>query len=458
MLNITTKQLTALIISASLSITTLANETSTTISLEQVTQDVSYLASDTLNGRGNFTTDIHQAADYIAKRFKEAGLSPVAGNDGFYQQYAVKRIVPKSLALAINSQLIAAENLAFASTVENFTWTMPDTKNQAFAVKIHRISEKDDVQKTLSELNAQGGQHIVLVHPSHKAMFKRYQHYFAQGLTKLASSAATQNKGGTIVIALSDITTEQLKSLSVTATSTINISKLTNVVAMLPGTTKADEIVLYSAHYDHLGAIENSEAGDIIYNGADDDASGTAAVMNLAQHFAQQGNNKRSLLFAAFSAEEIGGFGSRYFSQQLDASTITTMINIEMIGKPSKFGAGTVWMTGMEHSDLGQQLNAALANTGMKIYQDPYPEQGLFYRSDNATLARLGVPAHSFSSTQLDKDQHYHQVSDDLASLNLPSLHKVIKALAIATQPLVDGKITPSRIDTNLVKKKGHIY
>ncbi|OUR60470.1 peptidase M23 [Colwellia sp. 39_35_sub15_T18] len=429
-----------------------------TITLAQVTQDVSYLASDTLNGRGNFSTDIHQAADYIAKRFKEAGLSPVAGNDGFYQEYAVQQIHPKTLELHINGQSIATEKLAFASTVENFTWTMPDTKKQPSSVKVHSIGKKDDMRAALSELNNQGGQHLVLLHSAHKDIFQRYQHYFAQGLTKLASSETNSQQGGTIVIALTDTSTEQLNSFSVIATSTISISKLTNVVAMLPGTTKADEIVLYSAHYDHLGSTENTGATDTIFNGADDDASGTAAVINLAQHFAQQGNNKRSLLFAAFSAEEIGGFGSRYFSKQLDARTITAMINIEMIGKPSKFGAGTVWMTGMERSDLGEQLNAALIGTGMKIHQDPYPEQGLFYRSDNATLARLGVPAHSFSSTQLDKDQHYHQVSDDLASLNLPSLHKVIKALAIATQPLVDGKITPSRIDTNLVKKKGLIY
>ena len=468
MFNIKSTHLTILMVSVSLSITTLtntalanntsANNTATTITLSQVTQDVSYLASDSLNGRGNFSTDIHQAADYIAKRFKEAGLSPVAGNNGFYQQYTVQQIHPKTLELHINGQSIATEKLTFASTVENFTWTIPDTKNQASPVKVHNIAKKDDMRTALSKLNAQGGQHLVLLHPAHKDTFQRYQNYFAQGLTKLAGRETNSQQGGTIVIALTDVSAEQLTSLSATATSTISISKLTNVVAMLPGTTKADEIVLYSAHYDHLGSTENIEATDTIFNGADDDASGTAAVINLAQHFAKQGNNKRSLLFAAFSAEEIGGFGSRYFSKQLDARTITAMINIEMIGKPSTFGAGTVWMTGMERSDLGEQLNAALIGTDMKIYQDPYPEQGLFYRSDNATLARLGVPAHSFSSTQLDKDQHYHKVSDDVSSLNLPSLHKVIKALAIATKPLVDGKITPSRIDTNLVKKKGLIY
>ena len=163
-------------------------------------------------------------------------------------------------------------------------------------------------------------------------------------------------------------------------------------------------------------------------------------------------------MFSAFTAEEIGGFGSKYFSQQLNPDDVVAMINIEMIGKPSKFGAGTVWMTGMERSNLGALLNEKLVALNTEIYQDPYPEQGLFYRSDNATLARLGVPAHSFSSTQLDKDQHYHQVSDDLASLDLTSMHKVIESLATATQSLVDGEVTPTRVDKEKVRAQGKIY
>jgi len=260
-------------------------------------------------------------------------------------------------------------------------------------------------------------------------------------------------------MALSDLTPVEVINLNVSSVNSISKSELTNVVAVLPGKTKPDEIVLYSAHYDHLGESTTEAANtDKIYNGADDDASGTAAIINIAQYYAKEDNNARTLMFVAFSAEEIGGFGSRYFSQQLDPKKITAMINIEMIGKASKFGAGSLWMTGMERSNLGEQLNLVLAKSGKKIYKDPYPEQGLFYRSDNATLARLGVPAHSFSSTQLDKDQHYHKVSDDLASLDLNSLHKVIEALAIATNPLVDGSVTPSRIDANKVKAKGLIY
>ena len=427
------------------------------ITLAQVTKDISYLASDELKGRGNYSPEIRLAANYIAKRFQQSGLVAANGisNADFLQKYQITKTTPKKLNLTINGQHIASQDLAMASTVTSFSWVINNrTTNTEFTIR--NIGENDDMQAIVDTLNRQGGNHLVLLNPAHKEMFERYQHYFKQGSTRLTQEEHNKTSGGILVIALSTITAEKIKTLNVSGVSTVNKNKLNNVVAILPGKTKPEEIVLYSAHYDHLGV--NTGEGDVIYNGADDDASGTTAIINLAQYYAKQGNNARTLMFAAFSAEEIGGFGSRYFSKQIDPQKITAMINLEMIGKPSKFGAGTIWMTGMERSNLGDQLNTALAKSGKKIYEDPYPEQGLFYRSDNATLARLGVPAHSFSSTQLDKDKHYHQTSDDLSSLNLTSLHQIIKMLAIATMPLVDGSITPSRIDKNLVKKKGMIF
>jgi len=435
----------------------LALSATNAISLAQVTKDVTYLASDNLKGRSNFSSEITQAADYIAKRFAESGLvgAKNISTQGFLQKYSVTNISPKTLTVTINGNVIDGKNLAMASTETNFSWHIANGENNS-RVNIHQIGKNDDMRAAISSLNKQGGKHLVLLSPSHKAMFKRYQHYFAQGVTKLAQKNKKVDKGGVIVIALTEITVDRAKKLEVSGTNNIKTSGLTNVVAVLPGKTKPDEVVLYSAHYDHLGVKGTDE--DNIYNGADDDASGTTAIINIAQYYAKQGNNARTLMFAAFSAEEIGGFGSKYFSQQLDPKKIVAMINIEMIGKPSKFGAGSVWMTGMERSNLGEQLNLVLAKSNKQIHQDPYPEQELFYRSDNATLARLGVPAHSFSSTQLDKDKHYHKASDDIASLDLSSMHSVIQALALATQPLVDGSVTPSRIDVNKVKSKGLIY
>jgi len=433
------------------------------ISSEQVIKDITYLAADELKGRASFSPELDQAANYIAKRFAEIGLKPMQSNGsasqatsnttGFLQTFSVNQIQPQYLSVKLNNIDIRRENLAIATTMAQVNWQLGKAQN-------HIIDKDDDMRKVLGELNQQGGQHLVIINSAHSKMFQGYQSYFEGGLTKLSPLHQSA-----IVMVLSDET--ELNTYRVSARAKITKRVLTNVVGVLPGHENANEIILYSAHYDHLGTTTD---GKQIYNGADDDASGTTAVINLAQYYAKQGNNKRTLMFSAFTAEEIGGFGSKYFSKQLNPDDVVAMINIEMIGKPSKFGAGTVWMTGMERSNLGALLNDKLnENLGNKnnekssalssqIYQDPYPEQGLFYRSDNATLARLGVPAHSFSSTQLDQDQHYHQVSDDLNSLNLSSMHKVIEALAIATQALVDGTVTPTRIEQEQVRSQGKIY
>ncbi len=449
--------LKAAVILANLIAINIVSATNKEISLAQITKDVSFLASDELKGRSNYSPEIRIAAKYIAKRFKESGLTPankISGAD-FFQTYQIIKTTPKTLSLSINGQRITPENLTMAGTLTSFSWLITNNvKDTDFT--IHSISESDDMRAIISQLNNKGGKHIVLLDPSHKALFERYQHYFKKGTTKLVQEVTNKSSKNMLIITLSPITADNVVNLAAVGESTVSTNELINVVAVLPGKTKPEEVVLYSAHYDHLG-IEKAE-GDLIYNGADDDASGTTAIINLAQYYANQKENARTLMFAAFSAEEIGGFGSSHFSKQLDPEAITAMINIEMIGKPSKFGAGTLWMTGMDRSDLGVQLNTSLAKLNQKIYKDPYPEQNLFYRSDNATLARLGVPAHSFSSTQLDKDEHYHQTSDDISSLNLNSMHQVIKTLATATQPLVNGSITPSRIDKNLVQNKGLIF
>jgi len=433
-----------------------------TITLEQITKDVSYLASDDLKGRNNFTLEIRQAADFIGKRFSEVGLIPAQSAPNFEQQYSVQRIIPDTLSVEINGQVFASKSLAMATTKNNFIWNN-NTQESDASTNIVMIGENDNLRKSLRELNNQGGQHLVLLHPKHEQSFKRYQAYFSRGLTKLMDKEVSEKSnttGGIIVIALTDI--NEVNDFNVQGKAKVSNTNLTNVVGILPGKSKASEIILYSAHYDHLGVKPNTDGkptpGNQIFNGADDDASGVTAIINLANHFAKMNNNERTLMFAAFSAEEIGGFGSRHFSTHVVPQQITAMINIEMIGKPAVFGEGSVWMTGMDRSSLGEQLNMALAPKNLTIYADPYPKQNLFYRSDNATLARLGVPAHSFSSTQLDKDQHYHQVTDDINSLNLPSMLQVIKMLAVATTPLVDGSVTPSRIDPNKVKRNGLIY
>jgi Zn-dependent M28 family amino/carboxypeptidase len=240
-------------------------------------------------------------------------------------------------------------------------------------------------------------------------------------------------------------------SYSIRASQRKEPVKMNNVVGMLRGKTTPDEFVIFSAHYDHIGILKPVE-GDSIANGADDDASGTTAVIELARYFKKVKNNSRTLLFVAFTAEEIGGFGSRYFSEQLNPDKVVAMFNIEMIGKPSKFGRNAAFMSGFERSDFGEILQKNLKGTPFQIHPDPYPEQNLFYRSDNATLARLGVPAHSISTDQIDIDKLYHSVGDEVESIDIQNLVSTIQAIALSSKTIVNGTDTPKRIDKSAVR------
>lgn len=224
-----------------------------------------------------------------------------------------------------------------------------------------------------------------------------------------------------------------------------NGKELFNVVGMLKGKTKPDEVIVFAAHYDHIGIIK-PVGQDSIANGADDNASGVAAVVSLAKAYAKLGNNDRTLVFVTFTAEEIGGFGSQYFSKQIDPFSIKAMINFEMIGKESKFGPKSVFITGYERSNLGEIMQKKVEKTGFNFHPDPYPEQKLFFRSDNATLAKLGVPAHSFSTVQLPTDTNYHTVKDEIETLNMDNIVSTIKAVLIGAEDLVNGTETPTRI------------
>ena len=226
---------------------------------------------------------------------------------------------------------------------------------------------------------------------------------------------------------------------------------LFNVAGVIPGKSKPEEYVVFSAHYDHLG-IRKSMESDSIYNGADDDASGTTAVIALADYFKKINNNERTLIFVAFTAEELGGYGSQHFSKQLNPDKVVAMFNIEMIGKQSKFGANSAFITGFERSDFGPILQKSLTDTKFSFHPDPYPTQRLFYRSDNATLARLGVPAHTISTVQIDTDKFYHQVTDEVSTLDMNNITSTIKAIALSSRSIVSGEATPTRVAKESVR------
>jgi hypothetical protein len=123
-----------------------------------------------------------------------------------------------------------------------------------------------------------------------------------------------------------------------------------------------------------------------------------------------------------------------------------------MIGTESKWGRNSAFITGFDKTNMGAILQKNLTGSKFRFYPDPYPQQQLFYRSDNATLARLGVPAHTISTSKMDNEPNYHKTSDEVKTLDLPNMAEIIKAIALSSQSIIEGKATPTRVSTESLK------
>ncbi|ARV08080.1 peptidase M28 [Polaribacter sp. SA4-10] len=245
-------------------------------------------------------------------------------------------------------------------------------------------------------------------------------------------------------------TYDTLKDYRQTFTFTDRRSKkeltTSNIIGVLEGKSKKNEYVIVSAHYDHLGIRKKEGQLDSIYNGANDDASGVTGVLALAEYFKTKANNERTLLFVAFTGEEMGLIGSTHFGKGIDVSKFVAGINLEMIGKTPSFGPNTAWLTGFDRSDFGKIVQKNLEGSGYTLHPDPYSKYNLFFRSDNASLARLGVPSHTFSTTPIDVDKDYHKASDESETLDFAVVTETIKAVAKGTESIISGKDTPTRV------------
>ncbi|TWR29761.1 M20/M25/M40 family metallo-hydrolase [Mucilaginibacter pallidiroseus] len=409
---------------------TFAQDVNKLVDKADVERIIKTLSADDMQGRGTFTPGIDKAATFIEGEFKAAGLQPLKGSKGFRQSFSKTRVTPTDLKVTFDGTALPAESIA-ASTGTSFNWK-GDT-----SIAVVNITDEKNFRSQYSGVMRSGKKSLVVMNPSMAAIFKRIRDRAIKG--GIVNNPAEQ--------------APVVYVLSATAPKTFEVScgvkseelPLFNVVGMIPGKSKAAEYVVFSGHYDHLGIIKPME-GDSIANGADDDASGTTAVIALAKYYKKLKNNERTLIFVAFTAEEIGGYGSQYFSKQLDADKVVAMFNIEMIGKDSKFGPNTAFITGFERSNFGSILQKNVEGTEFKFHPDPYPEQDLFYRSDNATLARLGVPAHSISTDQIDTDKLYHSVNDEFESLDVNNIVATIKAIALGSRSIVSGKDTPTRV------------
>ena len=397
------------------------------------------LSSDDMQGRRTFTPGIEKASAFIEKQFKKTGLQTFNGSPNYRQEFFIYQSKNTAAKILIDGKPVPD------SLVVVFSYQPQVTLTEKNEVEIVKIGAGDKFSPMFFEYYQSKKNLLVLVDTSFKSRINRIRN-----MGKV--SADPGNNAVVFVFGITEATT-----FSIDLTNTIEKKSLNNVVGVLSGKSKPEEYVIFSGHYDHLGVGSPAEgmphdATDSIYNGANDDAAGTTAVIMLAKYFKKLNNNERTIIFTTLVAEEVGGFGSQYFSKQLAPEKVMAMFNIEMIGTESKWGANSAYITGFDKTNMGEILQKNLKGSSFTFYADPYPEQQLFYRSDNATLARQGVPAHTISTSKMDNEPNYHKASDEIETLDMKNMAAIIKAIAVSASSIISGADTPSRVDVKQLK------
>lgn len=218
-----------------------------------------------------------------------------------------------------------------------------------------------------------------------------------------------------------------------------NYSKTSyNIVGIVEGNDPIlkEEYIIIGAHYDHIGIIK-AENGDAIANGANDNASGTTSVMEIARYFSKNKTNKRSLIFALFSAEEKGLLGSRHLAKKLKKQNLNlyTMLNFEMTGVPLKSRDYDLYVTGYEKSNLADISNK-YAGEKFIGFLSTAKDFNLFQRSDNYDFYKeFNIPSHTYCSFDFTNFNHYHKVGDELELMNFNHMANMVNKLL----PVLEG-------------------
>lgn len=396
----------------------------------EVKDIISLLASDSLRGRGNGSKDLLKAGLFIGEKFKQAGLKSLSYQLGFFIPFFPfsKKELAYPDILEWNEIPVSADKFMFIN---------PEPGNYSSKklndFKIIKIDSSFTNQTLLQDNTSDSD---VLIWTSTKQV--NSENIFPDIILM-----PEKGINHSFLLVYSEVSPD---SLLLKGVDDYYNSLGYNIVGMLPGKSKPGEIVVFSAHYDHVG-IDHNQKKDSILNGANDDASGVTALLLLAKYFAKKGNNERTILFCAFSGEEVGLRGSTNFINYLNPEKIIAGINIEMIGVP-QYGRNKIFITGEKYSSLPSILKDKMKNENIKIKEEPDLRKRLFFRSDNLPFALAGVPAHTIMSSN-DDDRCYHKPCDEIKRIDFAHMTQIIRAIALASESLINGKLTPTRINVD---------
>lgn len=412
-----------------------------TITEARVREAVSWLADDARAGRASPSPGLEEAAGWLGKRFAAAGLKQVVENS-WYHDYTVPGVLhsAKDATLTLErGQGADKKTFVLAPGTDVRLWRGGDaTSGEGEACTVALAG--DPVLRQMLRVDAARRPTVIEIAEDHPYWKQAAEDRTLAGSVRGASRPVFLVRTGLLPPAAG-------KESSWTATwkapaaAKVDVT-LHNVVALLPGTDKQDEYVVVSAHYDHIGVGEGT-GGDTIYNGADDDATGTTAVLLLAEALAKEPAPRRSVLFVCFSAEEIGLRGSRAFVEKppVPLDHIVVDVNLEMIGRPEEGKAGKAWITGSDLSDFASICTEALGKQGVGVVDFGMAGM-LFAQSDNYSFAQRGIVAHSLSAGSLHAD--YHQPTDEVSRLDLPHMTRIVRGLHDVVRAFADREAKPA--------------
>ena len=447
------------------------------ISRSEVESHVRFLASDELKGRqvGEMGADV--AASYIAEQLRKYGIKPIS-DDGYLQRIPFKQVSPPDSAqLRIGDSLsIDLSNLIVLSRLMD--------RLQGQVVFVDFASDEDlasldvagkIVLSRLGSPTSSGAQEAFqhagvkrarMIELGAKALVEWYQdrlpwnlikNYLGQARTVIAGDTSRGKLTHLVINADLNSTLQQLADRD-SLPGSIFISggyeratPSSNVVGFLEGSDPnlKDQHVVVTAHYDHVGTRVQPDRPqtnfDSVFNGARDNAFGVAAILTAAKILAED-PPKRSVLFVAFTAEEIGLLGSQYFVDHPIIPLNQMVFNLNTDGAGYS-DTSLISIMGLNRVGATAELTAACEAFGFEAFADPAPGQGLFDRSDNVSFARVGIPAPTFSPGFRDFDQNilknYHQPSDESDTLDFGYVHRFCQAFAKAARLVADMEQQP---------------
>jgi hypothetical protein len=445
-----------------------------TITARDVARHIGVIAADSMMGRDTPSRGLDLTAQYVADQFRRAGLRPGGDQGSWFQRYAITR---RQLDLSQSHLIFAggsgpADTARFTASARHDGGPLPEGKVSGPAVLIagahtaasaEKLELKDKValyaQPSAAEQTVvqQVVRAIFLARPKALVILRDTDSTsFAAALPRTANErmvigsapqapAVFQVREATVAGSLkaarvnlqqarnsAQPVTQKIPELTVTLALTDKVlSSITapNTVGILEGSDPAlkDEYLVYSAHMDHIGITRGRP--DSINNGADDDASGTTGVIELAQAFSRPGARpKRSIIFLTVSGEEKGLWGSNVFAAEppVPIEQLVANINMDMIGRN---WADTIVAIGREHSDLGATLarvNRAHPELRMTAIDDRWPEERFYFRSDHYNFARRGVPILFFFN---GVHEDYHEVTDSPDKINNEKEARILRLL-----------------------------